>query len=97
MTALELLYDIASRVEAERLKYRNDTITLEAMQQNVLTISEGIDTSISELSIEELRDVDKEENHWKVIEHPNFTDENTTLEELNRMERMELINIGEIR
>ena len=53
MTALELLYDIASRVEAERLKYRNDTITLEAMQQNVLTISEGIDTSISELSIEE--------------------------------------------
>ena len=53
MTALELLYDIASRVEAERLKYRNSTITLEVMHQNVLTISDSIDTSISELSIEE--------------------------------------------
>lgn len=53
MTALELLYDIVSKVEAERLKYRNDTITLEVMHQNVLTISDSIDTSISELSIEE--------------------------------------------
>lgn len=53
MTALEILYDIVSKVEAERLKYRNDTITLEVMHQNVLTISDSIDTSISELSIEE--------------------------------------------
>jgi len=53
MTALELLYDIVSKVEAERLKYRNDTIILEVMHQNVLTISDSIDTSISELSIEE--------------------------------------------
>jgi len=74
MTALELLYDITSRVDVERLKYRNSTITLEVMHQNVLTISNSIDTSISELSIEEqastiLNDV----NQIKIFIESNIT------------------------
>ena len=53
MTAQELFQDIGSKMQAESTKYRKSEITLDACQQNCVTIVNTIDASINNLSSEE--------------------------------------------
>ena len=53
MTALELLQDIVTKVQAESTKYQNGTITLTVCKENCVNIANTINSSISGLSSEE--------------------------------------------
>ena len=74
MTALELLEDITSKVQAESAKYRKNEITLEVCQQNCVNIANTIDNSINNLSSEQQAlPVVNEINHIKNFILTNYS------------------------